>query len=148
MKKRWLWIGGAAVLLIGCALLYFRPMLLSHGITHTGQISIQISNVGVENGEPYLDTTDYQNIAETQKNSILALMDKYTYSKSMSTPFSDGSLSGLGNRVLYLCVYEDDTVANEIAISSDGKIAVDGKTYKMDQAEQFMNQVLELLETE
>lgn len=147
MKKKWFWIGGAAVLLLVCALLYFRPMPLSHSVTQTGQLSIQISNVGVENGDPYLDTTRYDAITETQKDDILALLQQYAYCRTVSTPFSDGSLSGLGDRVLYLCVYEDDTVANELTISSDGNIAMDGKTYKMDRAEQFIDQVAELLKT-
>lgn len=147
MKKKWFWIGGAAVLLLVCALLYFRPMPLSHSVTQTGQLSIQISNVGVENGDPYLDTTRYDAITGTQKDDILALLQQYAYCRTVSTPFSDGSLSGLGDRVLYLCVYEDDTVANELTISSDGNIAMDGKTYKMDRAEQFIDQVAELLKT-
>ena len=91
MKKKWLWIGGAAVLLLVCALLYFRPMPLSHSVTQTGQLSIQISNVGVENGDPYLDTTRYDTITGTQKNDILALRQQYAYCRSGSTPFSDGS---------------------------------------------------------
>lgn len=147
MKKKWLWIGGVAVLLLVCALLYFRPMPLSHRVTQAGQLSIQISNVGVQNGDPYLDTAHYNNLTETQQDTILALLDQYAYCRTVGTLFSDGSLSGLGDRMLYLCVFENDAVANELAISSVGKIAMDGKTYKMDRAEQFIDQVEELLQT-
>ena len=38
-------------------------------------------------------------------------------------------------------------MANELTISSDGNIAMDGKAYKMDRAEQFIDQVAEFLKT-
>ena len=55
-------------------------------------------------------------------------------------------MSGLGNRLIYIFINGDDTTGNLITVSSTGEIGIDNKTYKMDNAEQFIEQMTEILE--
>ena len=58
---------------------------------------------------------------------------------------SDGSLSGLGDKMLYIYVYEDASLVGSIFVSSAGKIAVNEKSYRMENAEQFIGQIIEIM---
>ena len=90
------------------------------------------SQIGVENGEAYIDSVNYQDITIDQKNAILSLLDKYTYRRTVGTLFSNGSTSDLGNKTLSIYVYDDDLLINE-------------KTYNMEDAERFIEQMIEIM---
>lgn len=135
----------AIVFLIGLVI-YFKPLSLLDIVSEDHQITLIISELGVRNGEAYMDSVPYQSITSEQKSSILALLEQYTYTRTLTTPFSDGSLRGLGNRVLYINVYDDTSLVDDISVTSLGKIAVNGKNYNMKDAEQFIEQVSEIME--
>lgn len=135
----------ATVLLIGLVI-YFKPLSLLDVVSEDHQITLIISELGVRNGEAYMDSVPYQSITSEQKSSILTLLEQYTYTRTLTTPFSDGSLRGLGKRVLYINVYDDTSLVDYISVTSSGKIAVNEKNYNMKDAEQFIEQVAEIME--
>ena len=133
------------IVLLICLAPYFKPVSLSAVIDEDCQVKITINELGVRNGEAYIDSVPYQSITLEQKNSILALLEQYAYQRTFATPFSDGSLSGLGNRVLYIYVYDDISLVNNICITSSGKISINEKSYHMKNADQFIELIAEIM---
>ena len=104
------------------------------------------SQIGVENGEAYIDSVNYQDITIDQKNAILSLLDKYTYRRTVGTLFSNGSTSDLGNKTLSIYVYDDDDLLiNSVFATSSGKVVINEKTYNMEDAERFIEQMIEIM---
>ena len=104
-----------------------------------------LSELGVRNGEAYIDSVDYQDITTEQKSVILILLEKYTYKRTLGTLFSDGSISELGDKTLYIYVYDDVSLVGSIFVSSSGRIAVNEKSYSMKNAEQFIEKIIEIM---
>lgn len=127
-------------------LAFLKPLSLSDIANENNQIKMILSKFEVRNGEAYIDSVDYQEITTEQKHSILNLLEKYTYRRTLSTLFSDGSMSGLGDKMLSIYVYDDVSLIGSILVSSSGKIAVNEKTYSMKNAERFIEQIVEIME--
>ena len=134
-----------AVLLLFGSIVYFKPLSFSGMVEENQQINMVLSEFGVRNGEAYIDSTDYSDITTEQKTAVWAVLEKYTYRRTPGTPFSDGSLSDLGEKMLSIYVYEDGTLTDSIIVTSSGKIAVNGKNYRMANAEQCIDQLTEIL---
>jgi hypothetical protein len=101
----------------------------------------------IRNGEPDIDVVEYKDITAEQKNAILTLLEKYTYRRTFGTLFSNGTMSGIGNKMLSIYVFGDNTSGGSIfVLTSSGKIVVNGKNYRMENAEQFIEQIIEILE--
>ena len=79
-------------------------------------------------------------------SAIRALLEKTAYRRTAGTLFSDGSMTDMGNRTLAIYIYDGDSLADSILASSSGKIAVQNKTYVMKNAEQFIEQIIEIAE--
>ena len=109
------------------------------------QMKMIYSQIGVENGEAYIDSVNYQDITIDQKNAILSLLDKYTYRRTVGTLFSNGSTSDLGNKTLSIYVYDDDLLINSVFATSSGKVVINEKTYNMEDAERFIEQMIEIM---
>ena len=103
------------------------------------------SQLGVENGEAYIDSVNYQDITIDQKNAILSLLDKYTYRRTVGTLFSNGATSDLGNKTLSIYVYDDDLLINSVFATSSGKVVINEKVYNMEDAERFIEQMIEIM---
>ena len=144
-KKTIISLAIAVVLLLGIAV-YFRPLAFSKIAGEQWQIQTVLNEFGVRNGEPYVDSVNYQTITAEQKSAILTALERYSYQRTPGTLFSDGSLSGVGEAMLSIYGYEDGTLVDSIVVSSSGKIAVNGKTYRMKNAEQLIDQIVEIME--
>lgn len=143
MKKKTLCaIGIAAVLLIS-TIIYFKPLSLSVLASDSNQVAMVWNEIGVRDGTAYMDCVEYQSLTPDQNRAILSLLDKYTYNKTLGTLFSDGSMSGYYALNIYLS--NEISMNNYIFVSSSGEILVHGKTYHMENAEQFIEQVLEIV---
>lgn len=143
MKKKTLCaIGIAAVLLIS-TIIYFKPLSLSVLASDSNQVSMVWNEIGVRDGTAYMDCVEYQSLTSDQNRAILSLLDKYTYNRILRTLFSDGSMSGYYALNIYLS--NEISMNNYIFVSSSGEILVHGKTYHMENAEQFIEQVLEIV---
>ena len=134
----------AVLLLIGLAI-YFRPLHFSVP-DEISQIAIVLNEYAVSDGKPTIDSAEYQGTASEQKSAIRALLEKTAYRRTAGTLFSDGSMSDVGNRTLFLYIYDGDSLSDSIFVSSSGKIAVQNKTYCMKNAEQLIEQIIEIAE--
>ena len=134
----------AALLLIGLAI-YFRP-LHSSVPDESSQVTIVLNEYAVSGGKPIIDSAEYQATASEQKSAIRALLEKTAYRRTAGTLFSDGSMTDVGNRTLAIYIYDGDSLADSIFVSSSGKIAVQNKTYYMKNSEQLIEQIIEIAE--
>lgn len=131
---------GIAVLLLICTILYFKPLSLSNIADKDMKMYITLIEYSIENGEQISATTEYQNITEEQHKEILSVLDEYTYQRTFETLFSNGTMHGLGNKVLYI------GNGKIITVTATGKLAINGKIYSIDNAEQLIQQILEIVE--
>ena len=129
------------IVMLVCLTIYFQPMSLSDSISENSLIHITMTEMSVQDGEPHMDLTDYSNMTEEQKDRITALLENYPYRRAFDTIFSDGLISGLGDRMLSIFIYQDTELIHSIAVSSEGQMAIDDRTYEMKHAEQFIEQI-------
>ena len=134
----------AVLLLIGLAI-YFRPLHFSVP-DEISQISIVLNEYAVSDGKPTIDSAEYPVTSPEQRRAIRALLAETAYRRTAGTLFSDGSMSDVGNRTLAIYIYDGDSLSDSIFVSSSGKIAVQNKTYYMKNAEQLIEQIIEIAE--
>ena len=132
----------AVLLLIGLAI-YFRPLHFSVP-DEISQIAIVLNEYAVSDGKPTIDSAEYPVTSPEQRRAIRALLEKTAYRRTAGTPFSDGSMSDVGNRTLAIYIYDGDSLADSIFVSSSGKIAVQNKIYYMKNSEQLIAQIIEI----
>lgn len=145
MKKKTFYSIGIAVVLLICIITYFKPLSLSDTTRDITQVKMVLCEYGIRNGEPYIDSTNYQTVSEEQNSEILSLFDKYTYRRNLGTLFSDGSMSGLGKETLNIYVYDGVSLKGTIFVASSGEIVVNDKNYSMENAEKFIEQIVEIM---
>lgn len=146
MKKKTIYLVVIVIVLLVSMIAFLKPLSLSDIANENNQIKMVLSEFEVRNGEAYINSVDYQAITAEQKRGILNLFEKYTYIRTFSTLFSDGSISGPGDEMLYIYVYDDVSLIGSIFVSSSGEIAVNEKNYNMKNAEQFIEQIIEIME--
>lgn len=143
MKKKMIF-AGIAILILVWLFVYFRPIQLSNSVSENNTILISVSKLGVRDGASYIDSTDYKDITDEQKSNIISLFESYSYRRTFGTLFSDGSMSGTGDKLIYIFVYDGNTLVDSIFISSTGQFSVDDKTYKIRNAAQLIDQIVEI----
>ena len=146
MKKKTAFLLVLVIALLICVIAFFQPLSLSDTVSEKNQIKMTLAEFGVKNGEASIDSVDYQIITAQQQIAILDLLREYPYKRTFGTLFSDGSLSGLGDKTLSIYVYDNTSLVGNIFVASSGKIAVNEKTYSMKNADQFIAQVIEIME--
>ena len=147
MKKKTMCIIGVVIVLLICIIAYFKPLSLLDTIGENNRIDIVLKEIEYEDGKSNIESILYNDISEEQKNAILALLEKYDYRRTFGTLFSDGSLTDIGKKTLTICVYDDNLSDTAIIIvASSGKIAINDKSYGMEDAEQFIEQIIEIVE--
>ena len=142
MKKKTISLLSLAILLF-CTIIYFRPLSLSNLVAEDSLINIIFNEYVVKNGTPDINTVEYKDITAEQKNALLPILEKYTYRRTFGTLFSNGSMSGTGNKMLSIYVFDD--ASNTIFITSLDKIAVNNKNYHMENSGQFIEQIIEIM---
>ena len=142
MKKKTISFLILAILLV-CTIIYFRPLSLSDLATEDSLINIIFNEYVVKNGTPDINTVEYTDITTEQKNTLLPVLEKYTYRRTFGTLFSNGSISGTGNKMLSIYVFDDNS--DNIFVTALGKIAVNNKNYHMENSGQFIEQIIEIM---
>ena len=66
------------IVALGGLLWYFRPLPLSNLVKDSIQILATDIDLGVKDGMPYNNSTDYNEISDVQKNEIQALFENYS----------------------------------------------------------------------
>ncbi len=130
------------VLLVG-GLLYFKPFQLSRHINENSKISMIVEELGVKDGQPYINTESYNDITDEQIKNVIGLFQKYSYRRTIHTAFSDGTIGG--NRLVHIFISENDKSSEAISISISGSISVNGKTYKLPNAPEFIQEFFEII---
>lgn len=146
MKKKAIYFIVIAIVLLICIIVYFKPLSLLNTVSESSEISIMLTGYVTGNGEQGYDTVEYKDIAAEQKSAILTLLENYSYRRTIGTPFSNGSMSGLGNKMLSIYMFGDNISSGEIFVTSSGEIRVNAKNYYMENAEQFIEQIIEIVE--
>lgn len=143
-KKKGLFFG--AIVFAVVAFIYFRPLKLADLACEEQYILIQYQEIGSENGAPYIDSTKHNDITEDEKRKITEVLKRYSCRRTWKTVFSDGSLTGLGNEVVYIYIYdESDELVRTVFVSGSGDISMNGKVYAMKSAQAFIDELLEII---
>ena len=133
------------VALLLCGALYFRPLSLSDNIRESNSFIVQINDFGVRNGEPYIDSSSYDTLTDEQKGEIIELLSAFSYQRTLKTYLSDGSMEQVGDRVVYLYIYDGATLSESIYVSDSGQLSVNDLLYQMKDAKQFNEQLEAIL---
>ncbi len=112
MKKKRI-VPGIVILLLVCLGVYFWPKKLSDLIGENSTVSISVSELGVREGLPYIDTDSCLDMTKEQKSELTALFGDYSYRRSFGTLFSDGSMTEIGDHLIYVFVYEEDVLKEQ-----------------------------------
>lgn len=145
MKKKTIFRIGVMIVLLILVIAYFWPMSLSKAVDESGEINIVLTDFFIQNGEPGIDFTEYTDITPDQKQAILTLFEKYTYRRTLLTPFSDGSMHGIGDKVLNIYVFHGISDTDYLGISTK-EIVINFKNYHIKNPEQLIAEILEILE--
>ena len=140
MKRKVIFLAVTVIALLTCGILYFKPLSLSDLAGESDQINLLYCELGVRNGEAYVDPVDYQDITPEQKRAILALLGEHPYRRTVGTLFSK-------NGAVSLYVYDDGSLIHRVTLTSSEQIVVNEKVYRMKTAEQkqLMEQILEIV---
>lgn len=144
-------------IVIVCAILalcvaFVCPRSLGSGLSVDDHFGVHFRIAGVEIDEkedvayPVIDTTDTKVLTTEQKEKVLELFDKHPYYRTIGTVLANGSMKDEYNEVI-LVVYDDETntLTRYLSIGEGGQMLYDGHTYRMWRAEQFYNEMEEIL---
>ena len=134
------------IIVLAALLLYFRPMEMSDLINENYEIRITRTEVGVRDGEPYIDTKNYNDLTEEQRQDIMSLFQQYTYRRTPGTLFSDGSISGAINNYIHIFVYEDSELVRTIIISDTGGMSLDSRVYAAQEPSALIQDIISVIE--
>lgn len=144
MKKRTMYVALIFTIILTCLVVYFAPMKLSDCLDSTSPIHITITELGVRDGAPFIYPVVHSDITGEQEERVLALCSQYSYRRTIHTLFSDGSLSRTGNKIV--SIFSSAKNETLITVSLTGKVAINGKPFKMSGAEQFIDQLTAILD--
>ena len=123
--------------------LNFKPISLAGLASDSNQVAMVWNEIGVRDGMAYMDCVEYQSLNTDQNKSILSVLDKYTYRRTFRTLLPDDSMPDYYALNIYFS--NETSMNNYIFVSSSGEILIHGKTYHMKNAEQFIEQILEIV---
>ena len=146
MKKKVLYIAGVVIILLICIFAYFKPLSLEDTIKENKRIDIIVNEFEIEDGEPNIESIVYDDLTTEQNSAILALLGEYKYKRTLDTLFSNGSITNLDDKTLTIFVYDDNSSVAAIVVASSGKIAVNDKSYGMEDAAELIKQIIEIVE--
>lgn len=134
----------AAVL--AALLLYFRPMKISDLINENQEIHIIQIEMGIQDGEPYMDNENYCDLTKEQREDIIDLFQQYTYRRTPGTAFSDGSLSGISDRIIHLYAYDDGELLYSIFITDTNGLSINESSYVLRDSSGLIQEILTVIE--
>lgn len=132
------------VFLIGCWF-YFKSLRLSDLVNENEEIRVTAMEFAIIDGESDIDSESYNEITAEQKNDIINLLQNYSYRRTVFTAFSDGSMSDLGNAVVYIYTYGNGKLNNTVCVSAAGDVSINGKNYVLADASEFIQELLEII---
>ena len=79
MKKKTAFLAVLIPALLICMIAFFKPLSLSDIAGEKNQLKMILNEYKIRDGEPYIDSTDYQAITAEQKSAVLSLLNEYPY---------------------------------------------------------------------
>lgn len=143
MKKYWKTIC-ALVAATVVSTVYFCPLSLDKLINQDDELSINLNEYRIVNGEPQINNRDYGKINYSSKDKIVNLLKDYRYYRTPGTIFSDGTIGHINGSLITIYVFCNGTADRIICISS-GRIAVNNKTYYFPNSKEFVERISTLL---
>ena len=134
----------AAVL--AALLLYFWPMKISDLINENQEIHITQIEMGIQDGEPYMDNENYCDLTKEQRKDIIDLFQQYTYRRTPGTAFSDGSLSGISDRIIHVYAYDDGELLYTIFITDTNGLSINERSYVLRDSSGLIQEILTVIE--
>lgn len=134
-----------AIFAIGAFLFYLRPLPLGVLADEKQDIMIIEIELGVKDGETYMDSKSYNTLTNAQKSEIADLFQRYKYRRTFGTIFSDGSFTGLGDKLVQIFTYENGELIHTVSISSTDHISVDGRTYFLSDSVELIIDLLKAI---
>ena len=131
--------------IIMIALVYFFPLSLNKHIVQDSEMSIAVTEFKMVYGEPVIDTTDYGKVNNPFKEKIISMLDKYRYYRMPGTLFSDGTIDHITEDLITFTVYSNE-IGYEIINITSGRIAINNKTYYFPNSQDFIENILKLLD--
>ena len=132
-------------LIILALVLYFRPIHLKDLGSADAEIRITKQHIYVENGEPFIDSENYDDLSEEQTKSVRDCLRQFTYRRRPGTVFSDGSLTDIGEWLLEIHIYEDKERVRTVLISDAGEISVNNKSYVMQNSSELIREISKII---
>ena len=145
MRKKVICSIAFSLVLIVSIIIYFKPQSFSNISEENSTISILLNEYSIQNGEPIIDVLEYKDINPEQESAVLSILEKYTYRRTLGTPFSNGSMTGLETKMLSIYVFDNSSDSNVFVLSGN-EIVINGKNYRMKNAGQLIEQIIEILE--
>ena len=131
----------AAILAAG-AVVYFWPHRLSDALAENDLLQVTCTTLGVRDGAAHDGTRTWENVAVT--NAVRKLLEEHPYRRSL--PFSGSGMTPREN-LLILSVYGDGAPAYSVLLADSGEMSVGGVDCAMSGAEDFIRELVRLLET-
>ena len=145
MKKKSIFPAVIALVLLGCIGLYFRPLSLSDAADQNARVTLVLNELTLRDGGLHAETTEYRDITAEQKQALFALLAQFPYRRTPGSLFSAGTLSNIGDRTLSIYLLEDASAVSSISLTASGKISVNGKSFRMPDAESCITRILAIL---
>lgn len=143
--KRTLSISLLCICLLCGLYVFFRPLQLSKCFDESKNICVSELEFEIIDGEPYIKSDTYNDITIEQKEEIEDLFQKYSYRRTLRTPFSDGSMSDLGDIVVHIYIYEDKNLITSISVSNENGISINQKNYKLSNSSEFIFELINII---
>lgn len=144
LTKKHIVLFGGIILIVCLVVIYHKPVELSTLINEQDIVRFAYAELGVRDGVAYVDSTDIILLTEDEQNSLLELFEGYTYTKSIETLFSDGSMGNLGNEVVYIYTYPNG-LANYITISNLDRVSINGTVYNLSNSTNLINEITAMM---
>ena len=141
MKKKLVWSVAICIVLLISGSIYFHSLTLADNIGENNTFRVQVIAADVRNGEVHTDTKSQDIVTGQQKEDIMLLMQKYSYKRMLKTYISGNTMEQIGNRSVFLYIYDGDTLLHTICVTDSGQISVDDRLYKMKNARQFNDEI-------
>lgn len=124
MNRKKFLLGGLALVALAAVVLAFRPLSLSSQMKGTTQVFVSLLQFRIEEGEPFIDTTNYNELTPQQTQAMVELLSQCRYQRTGGTLFSDGSIQGLGGELVYVTCGKANGDSLTITLSSAGQAAI------------------------
>ncbi len=134
------------IIIVLASILYLKPISLTDIINSNSTLLFTKIELGVKDGSPYHNSTNYNDITDEQTKEILQLLNNYSYARNIKTVFSDGSMTdNAGDGYFYITIYNETNYEGVVVIAYDNEISVNDKNYTMKNSEQFINEILAII---